>query len=83
MEVTKRSQLTGKLTTLDLDITDEQLDRVESRRETGTLIQKIVPHLPVEQREFLISGITKAEWDEYFGTFDEYDDEKYVDENPR
>jgi len=67
MEVTKRSQLTGKLTTLDLDITDEQLDRVECRRETSTPIQKIVPHLSASEREFLISGISPEEWINEFG----------------
>ena len=63
MEITKKSQLTGKVHTMDLDITQEQIDRWER----GTLIQLAMPRLRPDQREFLISGITPEEWEETFG----------------
>jgi hypothetical protein len=35
--------------------------------EGGELIQNVMPELSPEEREFLISGITPKEWDEYYG----------------
>ena len=58
MLVTKISGLTGKEHTLDIPVTREQLIAVKNRRANGVLIQNIVPHLSMEQREFLMSGIT-------------------------
>jgi len=58
MKIFSRSQISGKESTMELDITEEQLDRVICRRDSGELIQNIVPHLSPAEREFLISGIT-------------------------
>ena len=63
MQVTKQSRISGKISSMDLDITSEQLDRVNLGIE---LIQNIVPHLSSEEREFLITGITPDEWNELF-----------------
>ena len=63
MEITRVSFLTGKKRTLDLPITEEQLERWKG----GELIQRAMPHLTVEQREFLITGSVQEEWDETFG----------------
>ena len=63
MLITKESRISGKISSMELDITSEQLDRINSRVE---LIQNIVPHLSSEQREFLITGITPQEWNELF-----------------
>ena len=32
----------------------------------GALIQDVMPHLKPEEREFLMTGITPAEWDAMF-----------------
>jgi hypothetical protein len=63
MEITKKSLLTGKVHTMWLPITQHQLDMWEG----GELIQNVMPELSPEEREFLISGITAKEWDEYYG----------------
>ena len=63
MQVTKQSRISGKISSMDLNITSEQLDRVNLGIE---LIQNIVPHLSSEEREFLITGITPDEWNELF-----------------
>jgi hypothetical protein len=63
MQVTKQSRISGKISSMDLDITSDQLDRINLKIE---LIQNIVPHLSSEQREFLITGITPDEWNELF-----------------
>lgn len=63
MQVTKQSRISGKISTMELDITSEQLDRINLKIE---LIQNIVPHLSSDEREFLITGITPDEWNELF-----------------
>jgi hypothetical protein len=82
MQITKTSQLTGKENTLEIDITPDILDLVENRRDLGLKIQNIVPELSNGHREFLMTGITPDEWSRYFDV-DEYEDERFVDENPR
>jgi hypothetical protein len=70
MQITKISQLSGKESTMELDITPEQLYRVENRMNTTELIQNIVPNLSMEDREFLMTGITNEEWIRMFGEID-------------
>ena len=64
MIVKKKSLLTGKVHTMDLPITQEQIDSWVN----GELIQNAMPQLDREQREFLISGITPEEWKKAFGS---------------
>jgi len=47
---------------MDIDVTDEQLLRWQS----GELIQKVMPHLSPDEREFIMTGITSQEWDSVF-----------------
>lgn len=72
MKITRVSQLDQSVNTLDLNVTQEQLDRFDVRRETGEYVQTIFPHLSAEDREFILSGITGEQWKKEFGTMDEY-----------
>ena len=63
MRISKIDPFTGKTNTLNLDITEEQADRIEKGVET---IQTIVPHLSPDEREFLITGIISDSWDQIF-----------------
>lgn len=63
MLITKTSILTGRSNTLDLNVTNEQLEQWGR----GGLIQNVMPHLSEEEREFLISGILPQEWAELIG----------------
>lgn len=63
MLITKTSPVSGETHTMDLPVTQEQLDRY-SRRDG--LIQHIFPHLSAEQREFIQTGITPEEWNVIF-----------------
>lgn len=63
--------MSGVESTMDLDITIDQLFRIENRFSTKELIQNIVPHLSKEDREFLITGITPKEWNEMFNEIEE------------
>lgn len=62
--VTTKSSFTGAVNTMTLPVTEAQLDRF-FRREA--LIQDIFPDLSDEQREFLLTGVTPAEWNAVFG----------------
>lgn len=61
MKITKTSPLTGRVHSMDLPITAEQLQRWES----GELVQQVFEDLSDVEREFLISGITEEEWNQF------------------
>ena len=68
MLITMTSMISKTSSTRDIDITIEQLFRIKHTQE---LIQNVVPHLSLEDREFLISGITPEEWEELFHTIED------------
>jgi len=58
MIVQRRSILTQKVNTMNLNVTEEQL----IRQKQGEIVQDVFPELSADEREFLISGITPEEW---------------------
>lgn len=63
MLITKTSILSGKKTTMELPVTDDEIKRFVH----GEHAQQVWPHLTPAQREFLISGISPDEWQKSFG----------------
>lgn len=61
MLVKKQDPFTGKFNTLDLDITQQQLDKWKD----GEFIQNVMPHLKPQEREFLMTGIVDESWKKY------------------
>jgi hypothetical protein len=59
MKVAIRSLVSGAMNHMNLDVTQEQLDCWEN----GELVQNVMPHLSADEREFLISGCTPAEFE--------------------
>jgi hypothetical protein len=59
MKITKRSDLSGREHTMEIDVTHKQLDRYENDREH---IQVVFPDLTADEREFIMTGITTEEW---------------------
>jgi hypothetical protein len=70
MNITKISSLTGIEHTLNINVTQDELLRIENRRNSTELIQNIVPNLTMDEREFLMTGITNEEWIRVFGEID-------------
>ena len=70
MKINRKSKLTGIFHTREINVTKEQIVRWKS----GELIQDVMPHLSIGEREFLITGITEEEW---LKTFGEEEDELY------
>ena len=67
MVVVAISALTGHKHAMPLEITEAQVyDWVN-----GASIQDAMPHMPPEDREFLMTGITAKEWDSMFSDEDE------------
>jgi hypothetical protein len=58
MKVTKQSVITKNVSTREMDVTEEQL----ARHRNGANVQDVFPHLSVDDREFIVSGVTPEEW---------------------
>jgi hypothetical protein len=63
MIITNKSKVSGKVRSMDLPVTEEQMTRYNSGRFT---IQDCFPNLTPDQREFIKTGITAEEWEEVF-----------------
>lgn len=59
MKISRTSMMSGVSRTLEIDVTQEQLDAWED----GALIQNVMPNLSPSEREFIITGIVDEEWD--------------------
>ena len=62
MLITRTSTLSGHTSSMDIDVTLEQV----ASWEQGELVQNAMPNLSAQEREFMMSGITPTEWDEMF-----------------
>ena len=59
MTITRQSALTGNISTMEIDVTIEQIEKWKG----GTVIQRAMPNLSADEREFIKTGITAEEWD--------------------
>jgi hypothetical protein len=64
MKITRTSMLSGKTTSMELDVTMEQLHAYHGEE---ALLQDAFPNLNADEREFIKTGITSEEWDSAFG----------------
>ena len=64
MLVTRQSMFTSKVHALDIPCTEEQLHEFESGG--GRCIQDIMPNVPPELCEFIMTGVTPQEWTNTF-----------------
>lgn len=64
MLIKRQSMLSGLIHEMDIDVTHEQI----AQWLAGSLIQKVMPHLSPEHREFLMTGIIPSEWESAFGS---------------
>ena len=67
MIIARKSPFSGTEHEMDIPLTETE----QARLAAGEPIQKVVPHLSADEREFLLSGITPAEWDAFLGGGDE------------
>ena len=62
MLITRKSDYSGIERTLDIPVTEEQMQAYQN----GGMINRVMPHLTADQREFIMTGIIKEEWDKIF-----------------
>lgn len=61
-----RTNIFGKTAVMEIPILPDQLREIENRGHR--LIQDIAPYLSADQREFFITGLLPAEFDEMCGS---------------
>jgi len=62
MKITRTDPFTGQENTMDLAVTEQQIDAWLG----GMLIQNAFPNLTAGEREFIKTGITEESWDAMF-----------------
>ena len=62
MMISMKDPFTGEVNTMDIPVTQDQMDLWQS----GVLIQNAMPNLTPDQREFIMTGITADSWDNLF-----------------
>ena len=62
MRIVRTSPLTGKTNIREINVTEAQIEAWEG----GELIQDAMPHLPADDREFIMTGITSEEFESIF-----------------
>lgn len=72
MQITRRSPLTGKINTLEVNVTQEQMREFLSD-DRYRLVQEIFCDASAEEREFILTGYTPEDWEFLFGDEDEDD----------
>ena len=63
MIIERESPLSGNKNRMDIPVTLTQIDAWKG----GELIQRAMPNLTPDEREFLMTGITADEWENHFG----------------
>lgn len=64
MKITRTSPISGKTRTMDLNVTEEEIQKY---KDGDGLIQDLLPNLSPDEREFLMTGITPDEYENLFG----------------
>jgi hypothetical protein len=62
MLIERTSRLSGDVHIMDIDVLPIQITLWEQ----GELVQNAMPELSADEREFILTGITPTEWDEFF-----------------
>lgn len=72
--VTRTSQISGLEHTMMIPMTEEEWQEVQgfiTDRFNSRKIQDILPFHSADEREFVLSGVTPAEWHDAFGDPDD------------
>lgn len=62
MQITRTSPLTGQVRTMEINVTQTQIDEWQKG---VRLIQDIMPNISPSDREFIMTGITEEEWNHF------------------
>lgn len=62
MLITRTSPFSGQTNQMEINVSDAQIEAWQN----GMFAQDAFPHLTPDEREFIMTGITKEEWDATF-----------------
>lgn len=62
MKINKRCPFSGAINSMNIDVTQAQIDKWQG----GTLVQVAFPNISAAEREFIMTGITPAQWAKTF-----------------
>jgi len=62
MKITRKSTVSGIERTLEVNVTEDQYKAWAA----GELAQVAFPNATADEREFIMTGITKEEWEDLF-----------------
>tara|TARA_R100000544_G_C2165109_1_gene29527 strand:+ start:78 stop:416 length:339 start_codon:yes stop_codon:yes gene_type:complete len=71
MLITRKSLITGQINTLEIDVSQCDIDAWED----GMLIQDAMPDLTADEREFIMTGSHGNDWADMIGNWDHVADE--------
>jgi len=74
MIISRKNPMTGKMRSVSMSITPEQLAAYES----GTVIQLAAPNLTPDEREFIMTGLLPEEFDALMADDDQEETEPPV-----
>jgi hypothetical protein len=66
MFITRKSLSSGIIRSIDLPVSVEQMEAYDE----GGEIEKVFPNLSLQQKEFIMSGMSSDEYSEIFGVTD-------------
>lgn len=72
MQITRKSMVTGVVRTMELGITQAEIDAYNDNH--LLMLQDAFPRLNADEREFFKTGITAEEWDAAFPPEDDSED---------
>lgn len=72
VEIVRHSPFTGQENIMTLDMSPEEYKTRYDRWKNGEMIQYAFDNLNPDEREFIKTGITPEEWNQRYGSDDEY-----------
>ena len=76
MKVSRVHPFTGKVNTIELDISESEYRFAQTEMVRGALVQDAFHMLNADEREFLITGLMPGDWDYLFP------DERELEQDP-
>jgi hypothetical protein len=73
MHVEKLNLITGETNSMELEVTQEQMDEYNLPGYQRRNVQTIFPLLSIKEREFLLTGMTVKEQDDFYDGLEEED----------
>jgi len=65
MIIERMSPFDGSVNKIGIPMDEEEFNKAYNKWQTGVTVQKAFPELTADQREFIMTGITPEQWDNF------------------